>query len=117
MKKLWLAALLAISLFSCNKENLESKLPPVKTRDIVNNLPVTALVEDNHPGYTIPQNFQGLSFETAILVDSPEFLNADNRVLIQMVKNLGGGVLRIGGNSSDEISPKLFTEFERRFMT
>ena len=103
MKKTWFAILMAISLLSCNKENLESKLPVVKKLPVVNYLPVTITLDESHPGYTIPTTFEGLSFETGILVDSPEFLNENNQVLIQLIKNLGPGVLRIGGNSSDLI--------------
>ncbi len=101
MKKLWLVVLAAISLFSCKKENLASKLPA--EIPVVTNLPITVYIDQDHPGYTIPQTFEGLSFETGLLVDSPEFLNEHNQVLIQLIKNLGTGVLRIGGNSSDII--------------
>ena len=37
-----------------------------------------------------------------LLVESPEFLNENNKTLIQLIKNLGSGILRIGGNSSDK---------------
>jgi len=103
MKKTWFAILMAISLLSCNKENLESKLPVVKKPTVVNYLPVTITLDESHPGYTIPATFEGLSYETPMLVDSPEFLNENNKVLIQLIKNLGQGILRIGGNSSDLI--------------
>jgi hypothetical protein len=103
MKKSWLIVLLAISLFSCKKENLASKLPAVKNLPVVNNLPITVYIDQERPGYTIPETFEGLSFETGLLVDSPGFLNEHNQVLIRLIKNLGAGVLRIGGNSSDII--------------
>ncbi len=101
MKKTWFAIFMAISLLSCNKENLESKLPVIKKPPVVNYLPVTVTLDENHPGYTIPATFEGLSYETGMLVDSPEFLNENNQVLIQLIKNLGQGILRIGGNTSD----------------
>ncbi len=89
MRKTWFAILMTISLLSCDKENLESKLP-VKKLPVVTNLPVTITVDESHPGYTIPATFEGLSYETGILVDSPEFLNENNKVLIQLIKNLVG---------------------------
>jgi hypothetical protein len=101
MKKTGFAILMAICLLSCNKENLESKLPVVKKLPVVNNLPVTVTVDESRPGYTIPETFEGLSYETSILAENPEYLNENNTVLIQLIKNLGPGVLRIGGNSSD----------------
>jgi hypothetical protein len=101
MKKPWFAILMAISLLACNKENLESKLPVSKKLPVVNYLPVTITLDESHPGYTIPETFEGLSYETRMLVDSPGFLNENNKVLIQLIKDLGPGILRIGGNSSD----------------
>jgi hypothetical protein len=103
MKNPGFAILMAAILLSCNKENLQSKLPVVPTRPVVNYLPVTITLDETHPGYKIPETFEGLSYETGLLVDSPEFLNENNKVLIQLIKNLGPGVLRIGGNSSDLI--------------
>ena len=100
MKKTGFAILMAISLLSCNKENFEPK-PLVVKPPVVTNLPVTITVDESRPGYTIPQTFEGLSYETDILVEDPEYLNENNKVLIQLIKNLGPGILRIGGNSSD----------------
>lgn len=59
------------------------------TRPTGNNLPVTITVDQNKPGYAIPATFEGLSYETGILTGSPD---------------LEPGLLRIGGNTSDEIS-------------
>jgi hypothetical protein len=39
-----------------------------------------------------------------VLSKKPDYLNAGNKVFIQLIKNLGPGLLRIGGNSSDEIT-------------
>ncbi len=62
----------------------------------------TVVLDINHPANTISPQFQGLSFETWLLCRNPGYLNANNAILIQLLKNLGTGVLRIGGNSSDE---------------
>jgi hypothetical protein len=110
MNRKWFAILLAISLFSCKKDFLSSSLPAVNNLGDVNNLPagyyfpVTVTVDQDHPGYKIPSRFEGLSYETELLAASPDFLNENNAVLIQLIKNLGDGILRIGGNSSDKIN-------------
>ncbi|HEY8784833.1 MAG TPA: glycosyl hydrolase family protein [Mucilaginibacter sp.] len=97
MKKIWIVILLFV-LFSCRKEHPRSSgLPPA------DGSPVTVSLNQDRPGRTIPKTFEGLSFETQILTANPEFLNVNNTVLIQLIKNLGPGILRIGGGTSDEV--------------
>jgi len=91
MKKISIIILLATFLFSCRKERVNSI--------VYSGIPVTVTVNQNQPGYILPATFEGLSFETKILSANPEFLNADNKVLIQMIP----GILRIGGGTSDEV--------------
>jgi hypothetical protein len=56
------------------------------------------------PGYLIPENFLGFSFETAGLL-SDGILSPEDRSFISLVRRLGTkGVVRIGGNSSDRPS-------------
>lgn len=52
----------------------------------------------------IPSDFLGFSYEMSQLTDNSRYLHPDNLVLVQMMKNLGNGILRVGGNSSDKIS-------------
>ncbi|MFT4205239.1 MAG: hypothetical protein QM610_15150 [Chitinophagaceae bacterium] len=54
----------------------------------------------------INDDFIGLSFELNILTRHQNFLNKNNVQLVNLFKNLGKGVLRIGGGSSDLISWK-----------
>jgi hypothetical protein len=55
-------------------------------------------------GQRIPENFLGLSFETAELV-SGNIFSSENQSLISLIQGLGPkGVVRIGGNSSDRPS-------------
>ncbi len=96
MYKTWLLILLVLFLFACKKEN---RPPSHPTTD---GFPVNLTIDQNTPGSPIVGNFEGLSYETGILAESPEILNANNKVLIQLIKNLGPGLLRIGGDSSDE---------------
>lgn len=97
MKKLLLVVFLSVTLFACKKEKPDSNLPPVDGTVI----PVN--IDQSQKGYEIPLTFAGLSFETAILTKNPEYLNQNNNTLIQLIKNLGPGILRIGGDTSDEI--------------
>ena len=63
----------------------------------------TVTLDETQAGLPISPNFQGLSFETSLLTKNPEYLNSNNTTLIRLLKNLGPGVLRIGGGTSDEI--------------
>jgi len=100
MNKPWFAAFVLLACFcACKKESFNSSTPDKPTAA----KPVTVIIDPHLTGYTIPHIFQGLSYETGLLSDDPNYLNEHNTVLIQLLKNLGRGVLRIGGNSSDEI--------------
>ncbi len=99
MNKKWLAILLmATGIFSCRKAEFGTVQPKGKS------IPITVAIDESRPSYRIPSDFEGLSYETGLLGEDPEFLNANNTVLIQLIKNLGNGILRIGGNTSDETS-------------
>lgn len=98
MNKNWLAIIfLAINLCACKKDLIDIVRPDPAA------IPVTVILDQNLTGYKIPHVFGGLSYETALLTQDPSYLNENNTVLVRLLKNLGKGVLRIGGNSSDEI--------------
>ena len=109
MKRIWLALFAATCLLSCKKDLSPVKLPAIDSVSLNSDLPsssnaVSITVNVNQAqtgGYKIPAIFEGLSYETNILVREPDFLNENNKVLIQLIKNLGPGILRIGGNQSD----------------
>jgi len=64
---------------------------------------VTASVTVNYdqPGRLIPENFIGLSYESAVLA-SPNYLSPRNPTLHALLRGLGpGAVLRLGGNTSE----------------
>lgn len=97
--KIFLVIFLVVSIVACNKriDPVEPpSLPPPDNLLIVN-------VDQTKQSYVIPSTFQGLSYETSILANAPSFLNKNNTVLIQLIRNLGPGVLRLGGNSSDNV--------------
>jgi hypothetical protein len=101
MNKPWFAIIiLAISLCACKKDLIDTGRP---TSQGLAAVPVTVILDQSLTGYKIPHIFEGLSYETALLTEDPAYLNENNTVLVQLLKNLGKGVLRIGGNSSDEI--------------
>jgi hypothetical protein len=64
-------------------------------------------VDFTAPGYLIPENFLGLSFDTiGLLLDG--ILLPENRSFISLVRRLGTkGVIRIGGSSSDHASLRM----------
>ena len=67
----------------------------------------------NAPGYLIPEDFLGLSFDTTGLLLEGELL-PENRSVISLVRRLGPkGVIRIGGNSSDRPSLRMGRTIQR----
>ena len=70
-------------------------------------------VDFSAPGYPIPENFLGFSFETVgLLLD--RILLPENRSFISLVRRLGTkGVIRIGGNSSDRPSLRMGLTIDR----
>jgi hypothetical protein len=104
MKKICIVVLVAFSLVACRKENVAPLKNDSKTQpDTAYADALTVTVDQTQPGYAIGPTFEGLSFEAAILTQNPEYLNADNSAFIRLIKNLGPGILRIGGGTSDEI--------------
>lgn len=53
------------------------------------------------PGETLPATFTGLSFEISSLPNTTYF-SASNTAFVNMVKGLGQGIIRVGGNSADK---------------
>lgn len=99
MRKYLFAIFIAVILLSCRKEAAVAPMPPAAG----NSMPVVVTIDDNHPGNPISDIFTGLSYETVYLSES-DVLNANNKVLVRLLKNVGPGLLRIGGGSSDRIS-------------
>jgi hypothetical protein len=58
-------------------------------------------VDDAQFGRAIPDDFTGLSYESAVL-GSPDYLSPANLSMLRLIHGLGSkGVLRLGGNSSE----------------
>jgi hypothetical protein len=101
-----LGAIAAGSFFlGCGSGSSSSNPPPMTLPEQpVPNGPLTATtvsVTSTQTG-TIPGSFAGLSYEKSKL--SQPLFAASNSNLIGLFKQLGNGVLRIGGNSVDEIN-------------
>jgi hypothetical protein len=58
------------------------------------------VVNTASPGVTIPSDFVGLSFETSSIASATGFPSG-SAVFQQMLRQLGVGWLRFGGNSVD----------------
>ncbi|MES2108252.1 MAG: hypothetical protein V4577_05880 [Bacteroidota bacterium] len=96
MNKLLIAGILAVLfLASCRKDDDSKKL------FIYNSTTVNVTLDANHPGSLISDSFEGLSFENGIFGQDASFLNPDNKVLVQLMRNLGPGIMRMGGGTSD----------------
>lgn len=110
MRKSLLLILFAVCLTACRKDKPLTVTQPVTPITPITpvtppayGLPVTVTIDQSQAGFQIPAMFEGLSFETRILSANPEFLNTSNAVVVQLIKNLGPGLLRIGGGTSDEV--------------
>src|SRR5215475_11693414 len=90
-----------IILCACTKKRAVVPVQPIH-KDTTS-IPIEVTIDQSKPGHTIAPDFEGLSFETGSLTNSSNLLTTHNTVLLQLIKNLGPGVLRIGGNSSDNI--------------
>ena len=101
MKPKWFILTWVMGVAACSPK--QAVQPALPTLPVANGSPVMVVIDQSKPGYALPTSFAGLSYETGILTKSPRFLVASNKVLIQLIKNLGPGSLRIGGNSSDNI--------------
>jgi hypothetical protein len=99
-KLLFFAVIFFTALSGCVKEQFATVRPSVGS---IKTFAVTVVVDQAKPGYRIPSEFEGLSYETDLIAGDNGFLDANNPVVVQLIKNLGKGILRIGGNSSDEI--------------
>lgn len=95
MKKTCILALCLFLLSACSRKNDPQIVPHEQTDG-------TLTLDIDHPARAISQNFQGLSFENWILSRNPEYLDPNNPVIVQLFRNLGSGIIRMGGNSSDE---------------
>ena len=70
-------------------------------------------IDYSHPGIKIPSDFTGISFETRSVVKDNS-IKPENTALLNMMKLLGDGVLRIGGNS---VQSSVFTFSKRNKST
>ncbi|MES2220155.1 MAG: glycosyl hydrolase family protein [Acidobacteriota bacterium] len=77
-----------------------SAFPKMLQADSIASASARLTIQTNQAGQAIPDNFLGLSYETAQL-SAPEYFSAKNDDLAGFLRPLGRGVLRIGGNSSE----------------
>ncbi|MEO9147372.1 MAG: glycosyl hydrolase family protein [Ginsengibacter sp.] len=94
----YLYLLLILFFTSCKKSNSQ---PASQSLPAAQGTPIQLQVNLSAPGNAVPDNFMGLSFEMTAITDSTYF-NTDNTAFIQLIKNLGNGILRIGANGVDK---------------
>src|ERR1035438_4094875 len=81
-------------LVCCKKTNSQQNLQPLPPAQGV---PINITIDPEHPFYNIASDYLGLSFEMTAITDS-NYFNPGQSVFVQLVKNLGTGIFRIGAN-------------------
>jgi hypothetical protein len=81
---------------SCQKTSTSNPNAHPDAGDVV----VNYSVDLTKPGRLIPADFTGLSYE-AEFISNPAYFNDQNTTFVNLIKGLGQGVFRIGGNSVD----------------
>lgn len=99
MKSVFIPWILMLAMLSCQKAITPSS--PVLPFPPAEGSPVNVTLQPHSAGSPLPSNFLGFSYEIDALADS-NFLSSGNSLLLQLYKNLGSGMIRVGGNSSDE---------------
>ncbi len=73
----------------------------LRSQDSSQPIPATLTIDESAILATVPQDFIGLSYESAQLAN-PAFFSAENTALIALFRELGDqGVLRLGGGTSE----------------
>ncbi len=85
-------------LLCCRKSNSQQNLQPLPPAQGV---PVNVSIDPEHPSFTIASDYLGLSFEMTAITDS-NYFNTDKTIFVQLIKNLGTGIFRIGANGVDK---------------
>src|SRR5208283_1461934 len=62
-----------------------------------NAIPATITAKLENPGFLIPPDLLGFSYEDLVLAD--DYFDINNSALINLLNNLGTGTLRFGGNN------------------
>ena len=71
-------------------------LGPLAALQAADAVPTLITVHENQPGALIPASFIGLSYEKSAIAQ--KHFRADNVQLVNLHRNLGSGVIRVGGN-------------------
>jgi hypothetical protein len=85
-------------MISCRKSSSQSNLQPLPPAQGV---PISVTIDPEHPSFTIAPDYLGLSFEMTAITDS-NYFDPDKTVFVQLIKNLGTGIFRIGANGVDK---------------
>ncbi|MBN9379684.1 MAG: hypothetical protein J0H74_02895 [Chitinophagaceae bacterium] len=95
------AAIAIISfVLACKKSS--SSPPGSNSHSDTTAVSIGFVINPLQEGRAIPADFTGLSFETGSLPDTT-FFNPSNATFIRLIRGLGQGVIRVGGNTSDKM--------------
>ncbi len=85
-------------LITCKKSNSQQNLQPLPP---AHGVPINITIDPEHPSFTIAPDYLGLSFEMTAITDS-NYFNTNQTTFVQLIKNLGTGIFRIGANGVDK---------------
>lgn len=106
-----LSLLFLLLCYACKKSDDGAS---VASGPLPGDIAVNVTVDVTTLGAQIAPSFTGLSFEMSALKNSGYF-DAGNPVFVNLVKGLGTGLLRIGGNSADRIGTPKTSDIDRTF--
>lgn len=105
---LTLAGILSFFMSGCTKDSIQTQPKasvtpaPSPSPTITAHDSIMVSVDQTTQWLQIPSGFMGTSYEVGQLPKN-NLLLSSNTVFIQLLKNLGNGVIRVGGNSSENV--------------
>jgi len=96
MSRSALGVAIVLLVASCQKTSTSNPNSHPDAGDVALNFSVDV----TNPGRLIPADFTGLSYE-ASSIPNPAYFNDSNTTFVNLIKELGQGVFRIGGNTVD----------------
>lgn len=93
--------ILGINVFTASCKKTITAPLALNTLPVAQGSPITLQVDAQHAGNAVAPDYLGLSFEMSAITNL-NYFNTGNASFVQLIKNLGTGVFRIGGNSVDK---------------
>jgi len=96
MSRCALGVAIVLLIASCQKTSTSNPNSHTDAGDVV----VDYSIDVTKPGRLIPADFTGLSYEAGA-IPNPAYFNDSNTTFVNLIRGLGPGVFRIGGNTVD----------------